>query len=283
MTRRTSTNGTTAGNTNSAVDAQEKKRRSFLLTYNNPTISCEELAQDLDTFCDKYVFQKEKGASGTEHFQILLYFNNAVSFNTIKTKFSTAHIEAAKSVKHCVKYCSKTDTAISETYSKGFRVPEKPKIITSLREWQVDAEKMILSDKSDRTIHWIYDPDGNVGKTAFCKYMCVKFKALYLTGKSADLKYAITECLEEQDIKICLFDFTRSQEEYISYQGIEEIKNGIFFNTKYESKMVIYNSPVICCFANFKPDFEKLSQDRWEMYRIVDNKLQSYRRQTERD
>ena len=37
-------------------------------------------------------------------------------------------------------------------------------------------------------------------------------------------------------------DFTRDVEEYVSYQAIEAIKNGIFYNTKYESKMITYNT-----------------------------------------
>lgn len=275
------TNGTTAGNTNSAVATKERKTRNFLLTINNPTISSEELAQILDSLSCKYVFQLEQGASGTKHFQTLICYDNAVSFNSVKKLFPTAHIEKAKGIKNCVKYCSKRDTRIGETFSKGFHIPSEPKIISELRPWQNQIKEILLSDKSDRTIHWVYDPDGNIGKTAFCRYFCVQFSALYLTGKSADLKYAITECLEHQQIQYCLFDYTRSQEEFISYQGIEEIKNGIFFNTKYESKMTIFNSPVICCFANFLPDFDKLSRDRWECYRVVDNNLISYSRYNE--
>lgn len=272
------TNGTSAGNTKTADDTKMKKCRSWLLTWNNPTISDEELAQYLDRFICRYVFQREQGASGTQHFQLFISFVNAISFESMKRDFPNCHIEKAKGVKNCIKYCSKKDTRIGKTYSKGIHIDEDPIIIQELRPWQIQIREILLTDKSDRTIHWVYDPDGNIGKTAFCRYFCVKYNALYMTGKSADLKYAITSALEESKVQFCLFDYTRSQEEYISYQGMEEIKNGIFFNTKYESKMTVFNSPVVCCFANFLPDFDKLSRDRWECYRVVDNQLISYRR-----
>ena len=64
-------------------------------------------------------------------------------------------------------------------------------------------------------------------------------------------------------------DFTRDVEEYVSYQAIEAIKNGIFYNTKYESKMITYNSPHVIIFANFFPDITKLSSDRWVIRELV--------------
>ena len=48
--------------------------------------------------------------------------------------------------------------------------------------------------------------------------------------------------------------------------SIEEIKNGCFASSKYESKMVIMNSPHILCFANELPDTQKLSRDRWNLH-----------------
>jgi len=44
---------------------------------------------------------------------------------------------------------------------------------------------------------------------------------------------------------------------------MEEIKNGIFFSNKYKGKMCLFNVPHMICFANFGPEKEKLSNDRW--------------------
>ena len=52
-------------------------------------------------------------------------------------------------------------------------------------------------------------------------------------------------------------------EEYVSYGAIEKIKNGYYMCSKYESKPIIRNPPHIIIMANFEPDYEALSKDRW--------------------
>lgn len=85
------------------------------------------------------------------------------------------------------------------------------------------------------------------------------------------MKYAIT-CMKIKP-RVILIDYARDQESHISWQGIEEIKNGIFFNSKYESSMVIYNSPHVICFANFKPQEYKLSKDRWNILDVNEPRI----------
>ena len=58
-------------------------------------------------------------------------------------------------------------------------------------------------------------------------------------------------------------DIERSMEDYISYGAIEKIKNGYFMCAKYESKPIIRNPPHLLIFANFKPNIDELSLDRW--------------------
>ncbi len=60
-------------------------------------------------------------------------------------------------------------------------------------------------------------------------------------------------------------------EDYVSYQALEEIKDGIFFSGKYEGGMKIFNSPHVICFANFSPAEHKLSGDRWVVEEVSKN------------
>jgi len=98
---------------------------------------------------------------------------------------------------------------------------------------------------------------------------------MYVTGKCADVKYGIASFLKTNYyLRAVIFDFCRSNEEYISYEGIEAVKNGIFFATKYESDMVMYNQPHIIVFANFPPDLNgKVSNDRWIIYDLNDKSI----------
>lgn len=118
-----------------------------------------------------------------------------------------------------------------------------------------------------RFVYWYFEESGNWGKTSLAKHLCIKYNAAYVNGAAKDIKYAVSQLFPFP--KIIIFDFTRSQENFISWEGIESVKNGIFFNSKYESTQVIMNSPLVICFANYAPDVEKLSLDRWKIKQIV--------------
>ena len=51
----------------------------------------------------------------------------------------------------------------------------------------------------------------------------------------------------------------------ISYDGIEEIKDMMFYSGKYEGGMVVGKCPRFIVFANNPPIFEKMSADRWRV------------------
>ena len=173
-----------------------------------------------------------------------------------------------RSLKACVEYCSKIKTRIGPTNINGFEIPEE--IITiseeDLEVWQQEIVDLIEDEPHGRAIHWYWDCKGGIGKTEFCKYLFVhKPDVMYVNGKGADMKYAVAAFVEKhkRGPKIVLLDFPRDYEKYVSYAGMEQIKNGIFFSGKYESNTVVFNTPHVLCFANFPPNLASLSEDRW--------------------
>ena len=56
--------------------------------------------------------------------------------------------------------------------------------------------------------------------------------------------------------------------DYISYEGIENVKDMYFYSGKYEGGMVFGNPPHLFIFANESPEFSKLSEDRWVIKEI---------------
>jgi len=87
-----------------------------------------------------------------------------------------------------------------------------------------------------------------------------------VSGKPKDIKYQIAQCKEDPDIII--WDVPRSAKSYINYVAMEEIKGGVFCSTKYETKPVIINWPHVLCFANFEPEYDKMSKDRWNVTKL---------------
>lgn len=118
-----------------------------------------------------------------------------------------------------------------------------------------------IEKQNDRQITWVCDLTGNRGKTHLSKMLCAEGKAQRFTnGRTKDIAYAF-----DPNVEIVIFDFARSCEERINYQIIEDLKNGMLFNSKYESKSLIFKEPKIIIMANFLPDKSKLSLDRWDI------------------
>lgn len=156
-------------------------------------------------------------------------------------------------------YCSKEGQ-----YIANIKMPRPLQLITELYPWQQEIVDLVSTIPNDRTIHWFWDRNGNVGKSALVKLLCAKYGAIVCAGKAADMKFQIAEALKKgEPPDIVIFDIPRTSLDYISYTGIEEIKNGCFASSKYESGMVLMNSPHILIFANREPDYTAMSADRW--------------------
>lgn len=161
-------------------------------------------------------------------------------------------------------YCTKEGKIFSQ-----FPKPRRPlKIITDLRPFQLDLEKRLLEEPDDRKIIWVNDEIGQTGKSQFCKYLIHRYDALYLTeGKKNDLVNLVYNYILNKDLDIVILDVPRDNTT-ISYKTLEEIKNGMICNTKFETGSKIINSPHIIVFANFYPKLKKYTKDRWEIYTI---------------
>lgn len=224
-------------------------------------ISVEELKILIGNF-GNYIFGEEIcPTTGKHHLQGYIEFESKTRpLEKIKSK--NIHWEKTKgSREDNIKYCSK-DGKI-HTNNKLWK-PLKILDENKLYYWQKNILDEIKEDPDDRTINWYWEPDGNMGKTTFCKFLSAKYNAIPLEGKKNDILY----CAAEYNSEIYIWDLERSMEEYISYGAIEKIKNGYFMCSKYESKPIIRNSPHIYIFANFQPDTSKLSKDRWNIIRI---------------
>lgn len=253
-----------------ACNTKERGRCWGPNTWNNYTEENYEFLKNwLQNNCEDFVMQREIGTNGTPHIQFCMKFKNARRFSALKKEFEKVHFEKSKNFNATKNYCQKKDTAIDVCDKKKTRTVKDPLANKILYDWQLKLIELINTEPDDRTITWIYDENGNMGKTTLAKHLCLKYpnQALYISGKSADIKYGVTKFLENEknELRICLFDFVRSNENYFSFEAIESIKNGIFYNTKYESTMVLYNPPHVICFSNFLPDLTKLSNDRWNI------------------
>lgn len=247
-----------------AVDASI---RNAFFTWNNYTKDdIKALIQFFKT-SKKYLFQEETGDNGTPHLQGVVCFSSSKTFQSLKNFNKNIHWERCISVKKAAQYCSKLDTRSGETFQSGFDdvliIVDDPLAGLPLYGWQNEILNLMKQKPDKRKIYWYWDEFGNTGKTSFAKHLCINYNCLYVSGKTSDVKYGVTDwILKKKSINIIVYHVPRSYGK-ISYEVLENIKDGIFYNSKYESSMVMFNCPHLIVFANFEPIIENLSMDRW--------------------
>lgn len=270
-----SNSSNTDGNTISSVK-QIAPAKHWCFTLNNYTKQDIEDIKNID--CSKVpiiVFQEEE--ESTPHLQGYLMFNTkgrAFSLGLSK-RIHWEKKSRYSSLQQARFYCCDPDKRKENglVYLRGWKPPQKIKILedAQLKSWQKKIVNIIEQPPCDRKIHWFWEPEGGIGKSVFCKYLCVKHKAIILSGSAKDMKCGIMLLHEKTNEwpEIILIDIPRTQDmEYISYQGLEEIKNGCFYSPKYEGGMAIFNCPHMIIFSNDTPVRNNLSKDRWIIERL---------------
>lgn len=247
------------GNTISVPPKQISPAKRWCFTFNNYTDEdISSIVSVMNSECKFYIIGKEIGkVCGTKHLQGYCEFIQKVR---PKNMFSTKiHWEKCRGNRQDnVDYCKKDGEVIA---SKG--LPKPIKVIENLYPWQKEIEDIILQEPNDRKVYWFWDETGNIGKSSFIKYCCVKYRVAFCCGG----KYSdIMNLIFNTDMDACscvMFDIPRCSGAGISYSSIESIKNGLVCNTKYETGYKVFNSPHVVVFANSPPDIDMLSEDRW--------------------
>lgn len=253
------------------------RSRGWEFTWNNYTNEDIDYINNLNF--DYLIYGKEIGhKENTPHLQGFIYFENDKTFNRMRKMMKNNHIEKARSFDALIAYSSKD----GDVYEAGIRpkqgkkhVEEEIEIIDPNYQWEQDILNIIKEKPCKRTIYWYWDEDGDVGKSCFTKYLCVKHDAVMVSGKTADCMHAIVKYKELKKIypKLIILDVPRTNIDFINYTAIETIKNGCFFSGKYEGAQVVFNNPHLFIFANQPPQLYTngkltVSMDKWKVVKI---------------
>lgn len=252
---------------------KEIRSRKFCFTTNNYDTS--QYSKIL-AFCKEqktYVIGKEIGESGTPHLQGYVETKNQMTLKAINKKIEHSNISTKRDTDMAAAlYCMKDfDYVTNITKWKPTRKVKDPMEGLTFYNYQQEIINIIEAGGEDRKINWYWEKIGNVGKSAFCKHLCLKYKdrVIILDGKKSDMFNGILEFKKKAGDypEIVIIDTPRSIE-HISYGGMEKVKDGCFYSGKYEGGMAIFNCPVIIVFSNQLPDRTKMSADRWNINEI---------------
>lgn len=239
--------------------------------YNDKDI--DMYSSTIREYCKVGFFSKEIGDSGTPHLQGYIEFKKKDRPLSKFCKGANWEKALGNKLSNWDYITNSPDKGVSQELAFSFgRVPQKVKTIAEhdFYLWQIKALQIVKGEISDRHIHWFYDKEGGVGKTAFCKYLTVFHGAICLGGKAADCRNGIVEYMKNNDgetPELILINIPRSfNSDYLSYEALENIKDMYFYSGKYEGGQVCGNPPHLMVFSNEEPDYEKCTQDRWQVH-----------------
>lgn len=276
MSSSSSNSSTELGNTKTN-SVQVSPAKGWCFTVHKKTKGGQILSDDIISSisskiketCSKALMSHEVGEDGeTPHIQGWLKFKTKKRpMGEFRSICSWIHWEKQKgSDNDQVNYISKENTPF---FSLGF--PKPVRTINPDRDWEKEIIEIVKQEPDDRTIYWYWSKEGCIGKTSFCKYLTVHHGAIALSGKAADMRNGVIEYIKKKGDcpeLVCIpiprsFDST-----YLSYEGIENIKDMYFYSGKFEGGMVCGNPPHVFVFSNIEPLEYKMSGDRWVIKNI---------------
>lgn len=136
------------------------------------------------------------------------------------------------------------------------------------RAWQEDLVERLAEEPNDRTIVWVYDPEGKRGKSKLILHFLSRSEAASLEGKLADMIYLYNS------ERIVFFDIPRGvstapEKSGHLYTMGERLKNGVLNSTKYVPVMKIFDAPHVVYMSNSPPPAGVWSQDRLVVYKLL--------------
>lgn len=146
-------------------------------------------------------------------------------------------------------------------YAEQVFAQKKPKPLegVKLRKWQKRLLEELRHPADDRKIYYVVDEKGGKGKTFFANYLFRNEGACYLRpSKGTDIAYMY------DNQRIIVYDIPRSSDEqYINWGMIEQLKDGLVMSGKYTSKIKWRDDKAhVVIMANTFPPHGVFSEDR---------------------
>lgn len=253
----------------------------FTLKYEDKSET--EITNFLRTMCKSGKYQHECGVeTNYHHYQGRIKLITKVRINTLQQLSSNkehilsgAHWSPTSNFnKNNFDYVSKEHTKIGDTIDilqKPAYIPRQVREMKCLRPFQ----QQIIDDANvwdTRTINYVFNKRGNVGKSRLCSYL-----------RAHKLGRPLPPCNNYRDLMAIVCDVPTSNLYLIDlpkamrkhslnemFTAIESIKDGFAFDTRYKYKEKIFDCPNIWVFGNIQLNINYLTEDRWKFWKVTE-------------
>lgn len=229
----------------------------------------------------KWIFQMEKGSTtGRRHFQgsVKLAAKKRKTWLLNNSPVGKVGLSLSPTVNEtgAFKYCMKAETRTAGPWCDHVLYLQKDlQMMKNPLPWQQWVLDVIATEPDDRTIHWLWEPEGKVGKSKLVKYLDANDMAITIAfGTATQCKTGI---VAEGPARAYLIDLPRTigNEEKVEamFSTMEAVKNGFVKSYMYgKVNKLLMEPPHVFVYANHAPDTRLLSKDRWVVKKIGTNR-----------
>lgn len=264
--------------TNESGPALQKKIAfHWVFTWNNYPANWKDFFEKARKLIEKVCVREEVcPTTGTPHLQGWLKLdkkNNAITYLTLPKQIHWEPMARNATERQNTDYCTKS---AGNQLVWGIPVPWRREI-KELKMWMTEVlailQRPLEEGTAIRDVYWIWEPNGNTGKTIFQQFVHgIMDDVIAVEGKAADVKHFVADYTKTngKTPRIIFVNIPRCDQDFISYGAIEKVKDMFFMSGKYEGGMVSGIRPHVMVFANDRPHTDKMSLDRWKIGKIVD-------------
>lgn len=242
-------------------------------TLKEDGVDLEHLKATLDTYCKSWVFQLEEGESGYRHYQgrVSLCKRARKGFNYPNIHWSPT---CTKNMNDS-RYVEKLETRIDGPWRHDDEYIPPEMINVTLKPWQQDVLDDIVF--APRIVNVLVCPKGNIGKSFLCEYADINGLAIDIDPQESQLGY-MRQIFGRPKGKLYLVDFPRRSNvnscNHVGFwNAMEMLKNGKAYDDRYMYRRKRFPKPNVWVFTNEMPDTYILSEDRWVLWKVVNDKL----------
>lgn len=259
--------------------------RKWFGTWNNySSQEYQNLCNWAIAECKYYIIGKEIGTKNeTPHLQIWFEFNHQKKYTTMREIFPGCYWRKGRGkLKDNFQYCRKdeeffTNVKVNDVLTiEDFKLNLKKKLLLEYtnikwKPWQESVLKYLNTNMTaEREILWYWESVGNVGKSFLSKFIVLTFTGVIMAdGKKDNIFHQIKLMMDnKEEPKIIILDIPKTCKDFVNYGVIEQIKNGLIYSGKYEGGLCYFEIPKCIIFANFPPELNKWSKDRYKVVEL---------------
>lgn len=250
----------------------------WCFTWNNYPEDWQDLIVPKIQSSGLFGCQPEVGENGTPHIQGWCAFSEKLRPLSLGLPKKISWRKMKGTVEQNVPYCSKDKTKAGDyiTNRVAPRVPISMAVddedIMSLEEMYPWGRELVervsgcLPDKLDRTVLWYWSKAGQMKKTETARHLVYHHDACVIQGG----RKHVLAVAYKNPAPIYILTVPRTDEGFVSYASIELLKDALYmsaFGTECTGS-VNRKKPWVVVFANFAPEKETLSEDRWEVHNV---------------